>query len=85
MITDDNLDSTKFYRTSDLGCSAALVSVGFNLTTLDRTNPSRALFVFVVSAELQASIAAYWEGQLKVDAKGYFESLRWLKSRLYNG
>jgi hypothetical protein len=74
------------YTTTDLGSAAALLAAGFALLKLDReTKPGRAFFVFEDSPKLQAALNNYWSGELMVDAKAYFESSKWLKSRIYNG
>jgi hypothetical protein len=76
---DDN------YTTSDLGCTTALVTCGHQVKSLDKSNPSRVVFIFHKTDELIKCTEAYWSGLLKVDAKTYFETQKWLKSRIYNG
>jgi hypothetical protein len=77
---------TPQYTTTDLGSAAALLAAGFTLQMLDReTKPGRAFFMFDDSKKLQAVLNDYWSGNLMVDAKAYFESSKWLKSRIYNG
>lgn len=85
---DDNVNNTVAaqYTTTDLGSAAALLAAGFALQKLDReTNPGRAYFVFEDSPKLRTALDDYWSGGLMVDAKAYFESSKWLKSRIYNG
>lgn len=81
----DNVNTTEQYQTTDIGSATALVSIGYSLVSLDKSNPRRALFVFDDSNDLQARLKDYWSGSLSVDAKTYFETYKWLKSRIYNG
>ena len=81
---NDNVDTAKQYQTTDIGSATALVSLGYSLACLDKSNPRRALFVFDNSTGIQAILKDYWSGSLSVDAKTYFETHKWLKSRIYN-
>jgi molybdopterin/thiamine biosynthesis adenylyltransferase len=78
-------DQSKKYTTSDLGCVSALVATGIQIESVNRSNPQRVVFVFDASVELNQIVEAYWNGSLSVDAKTYFETQKWLKSRIYNG
>lgn len=84
-MTTANDSGAQQYPTSDLGCATALVVVGIELISLDRSNPRRVVFVFSNTSQLSARVEAYWSGRLSVDAKAYFEALKWLKARVYNG
>ena len=84
MTTASKNDASQ-YNTSDLGCATALVVVGAELITLDRSNLRRVVFVFSNTSELSTNVEAYWSGRLSIDAKAYFEGLKWLKARVYNG
>ena len=82
MITT-NLDVERFYRTTDLGLAAAL-ALFYSLEAIDRlTEQPKAQFVFKQNNKLNELIDAYWNGQLQVDAQGYFQKLRAVKTRLY--
>ncbi|KKS62594.1 MAG: hypothetical protein UV28_C0008G0014 [Candidatus Collierbacteria bacterium GW2011_GWE2_42_48] len=72
----------KLYKTSSLPV-ACVLSMGFPLFDIDKTDPKRALFVFEESPELEDAISSYWEGALKVDPQAYFNQLKVLKARLY--
>lgn len=85
MIRDDNRLDDETYTTSDLGCATALVASGVHIQSLNKSNPARVVFVFSNSTELLDVVNSYWNGSLKVDAKTFFETQKWLKSRIYNG
>jgi hypothetical protein len=84
MITQQYIDEN-YYTTTDLGCAAGLVVAGSELLELDRSNVRRVVFIFNRSGKLSDDFEAYWRGDLSIDAKSYFEALKWLKARVYNG
>ncbi len=72
------------YRTSDLGCAAALHCRGFSPIELNRADPQRVEFLFTRSRDVMSVVAAYWDNSLTVDANSYFSSIRFLKNRIYS-
>ncbi|MBI2550893.1 hypothetical protein HYV73_00925 [Candidatus Uhrbacteria bacterium] len=72
------------YSTYDLGQSAALVSLGFQIVAFDKSNPRKIQFVFQRSAELDKAVEAYWDDQLQVRARSMFDSVKMLKNRIYS-
>lgn len=72
------------YRTSDLGCAAALHCRGFSPIELDRRDSQRVEFLFTRTRDVTSVVAAYWDNSLGVDAQSYFSSIRILKNRLYS-
>lgn len=76
-------DSSHF-ATFDLGLSAALISVGFSLISLDRANLRKAQFIFRRGDGMDEVVDAYWENRLEVKARTYFDTLKMLKNRLYS-
>lgn len=77
-------DHQNFFYTFDLGLSAALVSVGFSLVSLDRGNLRKVQFIFRRGDGMDAVVDAYWENRLEVKARTYFDTLKMLKNRLYS-
>jgi hypothetical protein len=77
-------DNENFFYTFDLGLSAALVSVGFSLTSMDRGNLRKAQFVFRRADGLDDTVDAYWSDSLEVKARTYFDTQKMLKNRLYS-
>ncbi len=77
-------DHNSFFYTFDLGLSAALVSVGFSLVSLDRGNLQKVQFVFRRADGIDAVIDAYWADRLEVKARTYFDATKMLKNRLYS-
>jgi len=81
-ITSDNY--TDHYLTYDLGCSSALVSSGFELVSLDKSNPKKVQFIFKREIEIDKVVDEYWADKLKVKARTFFDNTKMLKNRIYS-
>ena len=75
----------KFLRTTDLGAATALVTQGHLVLDINKDNPRKAEFIFAHDGEIAKSLNAYWSTGLTVSARAYFDNLKMLKSRLYEG
>lgn len=69
----------------DLGCASALLSKGYELKKLDRSNPKRVCFMFADTEGIQGDANAYLANTLEVKARGFYDALKALKSRIYQG
>lgn len=78
------LDDNKYWSSHDLGCAAALVSLGFDLLALDKENPQKVKFIFKSAEDIEEVIKEYWDSGLQVDAQTYFNSLKRLKNQIYS-
>lgn len=73
------------FRTFDLGLAAHLVATDCRLHSLDRSNPSRAQFVFEQDKHLDDMIQAYWANTpLRLASQVYFNALKSLKNQIYS-
>ena len=81
-MTQENLNLNNQYSTSDLALATA-VSLFYPLEAIDRTNLSKAQFLFIRDENLDQYIEAFWRRELKVEPQAYFNQLKVLKSRLY--
>ncbi len=72
------------YVTSDLGCAAALICVGYKIDSLERVSDTKVLFCFPAGYDIEACSVAYWNNELKILARNYHDSMKMLKSRIYN-
>lgn len=77
-------DQFEIFTTYDLGVSAALLSAGYKLNGLDRSNPRRSLFIFQHTPTIEADANKYFSDQLQVKARSYFDNLKALKNKLYS-
>jgi hypothetical protein len=76
------------FNTYDLGLSSALVSLGYEIVAIDKTNPRKAQFVFKKQdaslGEIDEDIKRYWDGKLSIDARRLIDNMKMLKNRLYS-
>lgn len=78
------LDENKYYYTYDLGCSAALISAGFELVSLDKSNPRKVQFIFDRKNSIEKVVDDYWADRLKIKARAFFDNVKMLKNRIYS-
>lgn len=73
----------KDYKTKNLYLAAILKTLGHNVITLENENntPTK-YFVFDESDELQNDIKSFWNNELKVMAKEFYDNVRSLKDWL---
>lgn len=81
--SEENSD-TDVFTTYDLGLAGALLTVGYKLQGLDRTNNRRALFMFVHKQGIDVSANRFFTDDLRVNARSYFDNLKALKNNLYS-
>ena len=77
-------DKTNYFYTFDLGCSAALISVDFELVSLDKANPRKAQFIFRREVGIEKVVDDYWADRLEVKARAFFDNVKMLKNRIYS-
>lgn len=78
------LEGNEVYTTYDLGCSAALISIGFELVSLDKQNQRKVLFIFARKGYIEKTVNEYFSNQLKVNARSFFDNIKSLKNRIYS-
>jgi hypothetical protein len=73
------------YITQSLSLAAAIQTASTGkLLFVDKGIGNKSSFVFKKTSELVGIIDKFWKKDLKVDALTYFESLRYIKNRLYS-
>lgn len=77
-------DYTKYLSTFDLGAAASLVSAGFELVSLDKTNPRKVQFIFRRELGIEKVVDDYWSDRLEVKARTLFDNVKMLKNRIYS-
>ncbi|MSU44959.1 hypothetical protein EXS45_02155 [Candidatus Nomurabacteria bacterium] len=77
-------DPDTYWATFDLGCSAALISAGFELASLEKSNPGKVHFIFLKSNNIEKVVADYWADRLEVKARTFFDNTKMIKNRLYS-
>ncbi len=78
------MKETNYETTTDLGLAATLVASGFNIVSVDRTDPRRVVFAFQDTSELQEHITRFWSDDLLIPAGLLLDTVRKLKARIYS-
>lgn len=79
-----SLNEKNDYCTYDLGCSAALISSGFEIKSLDKANPKKVRFIFNYQTGIEEIVNDYFSDKLKVSARKFFDNTKMLKNRIYS-
>lgn len=77
-------DENQYFETTDLGLGTTIVTLGFTLDSLDRSNPSRVRFIFRKQDGLDEAVRAYWQKELSVEPLSYFNNIKLMKNRIYS-
>jgi hypothetical protein len=72
-------------RTADLGCAAAMVTMGFDIKEIDFRNLHRVIFVFDSTEEAQKAMDDYIFDKVQVSPLGFYNNVRTLRSRIFDG
>lgn len=77
--------NNKDYTTTSLALAAAIqLASNSKLQFIDKSNShERAMFVFNRTDDLDKVIELFWQKSLPLDAFSYFETVKYIKSRLY--
>ena len=79
------LSQEEFFSTFDLGLTSALFCLEHESYAVDKDNStSNAQFIFRRDKTIERDIEAYWNTQLKLNARSYFDAIRCVKNRLYS-
>lgn len=77
-------DPTLIFTTYDLGVSTALLCLGFEILSIEKHNPKKALFVFKKEDGIEDFANQYFSDRLELRARSYFDHLKALKNQLYS-
>jgi len=77
------LEDHDVFTTYDLGVAAALLTSGYKLLDVDRTN-RKVLFIFEQKANIEKVANSFFTDELRVKARSYFDNVKALKSKLYS-
>lgn len=82
-IIKNNYQSEPFI-TADLSLASSLLTLGYEIWNLDKTNPQKAQFIFQRSSGLDLAVKQYWDGKLRINPRLFFDNQKMLKNRLYS-
>ena len=74
----------KLFTTSNIFLSSVFISKGVKLESIERNDSDRALFCFQFSDELIHLDEKFWKKELVCEPQSLFDSLKFLKSRIYS-
>ncbi len=72
------------FITFDIGLASALVTLGYTLFDVDKTNPRKSQFIFRRDEQIDKMVTKYWDNTLSVPARSIVDNLKMLKNRLYS-
>lgn len=74
------------YTTTSLALAAAIqLASKSKLLFIEKTSNRHSTFIFSETPDLSEIIEKFWKKELPLDALSYFEALRYIKARLYQG
>lgn len=71
------------FELTDLEITTLLLTLGFKLLEIDKTNPKKAVFIFENNPKIPEAIDAYFNDSLSVNPRLLFMQSKSLKNRLY--
>lgn len=78
------MNSEKTFNTSDLPLAACLATLAFPVLALESVGNGKVAFIFEGTAELYSAVEKYWRSDVLIEPLRYFNSLKYLKSRLHS-
>jgi hypothetical protein len=77
------LRENDYFETSDISLASSIYYFTGKLEALNKTIPSKTVFIFRRDKELDSLVQSFWSHTLTVDPLAYFGCLKELKTRLY--
>ena len=81
---DPIAEDKQYYVNSDMGSAAALIVSGFELASMDRSEPKKIKFIFKGRKGITQAMEDYWNNKLQGDLQTYFNTLKRLKNQIYS-
>ena len=72
------------FSTYDLGLATVLITLGYELLKLDRTNLKKVRFVFKEGKDIEKVMIDYFNDKIKLPALTLFNNQKNLKNRIYS-
>lgn len=73
------------FSTFDLGLASVLITLGFELLELDKSNPKKVRFMFKREKNIEQVMTDYFDDKIKLPAQTLFNNQKNLKNRIYSG
>ncbi|RPI14972.1 MAG: hypothetical protein EHM58_15265 [Ignavibacteriae bacterium] len=72
------------FLTYDLGLAAVLITLGYTLVDVDKSNHIKSQFIFSRDEHIDKMVNEYWDDKLMLPARSLLENQKMLKNRLYS-
>ena len=72
------------FETYDLNLTATMVALSHNLTDVKKELNGRSKFYFKHTKKLKEDVLAFWKQELILNPHLIFDSLKFVKSRIYS-
>jgi len=82
-MSDDYLIGVDAYSTTDLAL-AAVLQLYYPIKDIYREDDKKVHFIIFSGKKLNSLVEKYWRGELRVDPRKYYDSLKTLKGMIYN-
>ena len=79
-MNENELDVLK---TSDFILASTLLTLGYDIIGIDKTNPKRVVFYYKKTSDLEVDVQEYWAGKVRVDPKAFVYSQREIRGRIH--
>ena len=73
----------KVYETSDIYIATILLTLGYQLDSVNKENPKRVVFNFAEEDEIEQTVKDYKDRRLRPEPMQLFTNFRYLKNRIY--
>jgi len=74
---------SKVYSTYDLNLASTLLTLGYKLIELDKTNIKKVRFIFKHTKGIEQSATDFWDDKITLSAKTLFANQKTCKNRIY--
>lgn len=79
------MDHNKYITTSLALAAAIQLASKSKLLFVEKTSAKQSSFIFNETSDISEISRKFWAKELFLDAFSYFETLRYIKARLYQG
>ncbi len=74
---------SKTYSTYDLNLASTLLTLGYKLIELDKSNIKKVKFTFKHAKDIEQSAIDFWDDKINLPAKTLFANQKTCKNRIY--
>lgn len=76
------MKENEYYETNDMVLAGTL-ALAYPIELIDKSDPRKVRFSFKRDDGLDGYIEEFWKGQIRVEPLSFFNSIKTIKSRIY--